>query len=116
MLRLEGFMELQKLHHDGLSVREIARQVDALRAHLLERWKLGSERSSAVSEDSEARLDRPGHSVDGILAPWWSEGQEQAFVRFGTAPGEQALMDCSLGFGSRAAVGFALPVLVTMQT
>ena len=24
MLRLEGFMEIQKLHHDGLSVSEIA--------------------------------------------------------------------------------------------
>ena len=28
MLRLEDFMEIQKLHHDGLSVSEIARQLD----------------------------------------------------------------------------------------
>jgi IS30 family transposase len=28
MLRLEDFMEIQKLHHDGWSVTEIARQQD----------------------------------------------------------------------------------------
>ncbi len=28
MLQLEGFMEVQKLHHDGLSVSEIARRLD----------------------------------------------------------------------------------------
>jgi transposase len=28
MLRLEGFMEIRKLHHDGLSVSEIARPLD----------------------------------------------------------------------------------------
>ena len=28
MLRLEDFMELQKLHHDGVSVSEIARQLN----------------------------------------------------------------------------------------
>src|ERR1700686_5880085 len=28
MLRLEGFMEIQKLHHDGLSVSEIARRLN----------------------------------------------------------------------------------------
>jgi transposase len=28
MLRLEDFMEIQKLHHAGLSVSEIARQLD----------------------------------------------------------------------------------------
>ncbi len=28
MLRLEGFMEMQKLHHDGLSVSEIGRQLN----------------------------------------------------------------------------------------
>ena len=65
MLRLEGFMEIQKLHHDGVSVSEIARQlnldrktvrkylrqapreyerkpkkwkVDPFRAYLRERW------------------------------------------------------------------------------
>ena len=28
MLRLEDFMEIQKLHHDGMSVSEIARHLD----------------------------------------------------------------------------------------
>jgi DNA-directed RNA polymerase specialized sigma24 family protein len=28
MLRLEDFMEIQKLHHEGLSVSEIARLMD----------------------------------------------------------------------------------------
>ena len=68
MLRLEDLMEIQKLHHDGVSVSEIARQldmdrktvwkylkqapreyerkakswkVDPFRAYLRERWELG---------------------------------------------------------------------------
>ena len=68
MLRLEDFMEIQKLHHDGVSVSEIARQldmdrktvrkylkqapreyerkpkswlVDPHRAYLRERWEVG---------------------------------------------------------------------------
>jgi DNA-binding transcriptional regulator LsrR (DeoR family) len=28
MLRLEGFMEIQQLHHDGVSVSEIARRLN----------------------------------------------------------------------------------------
>ena len=28
MVRLEGFMEIQQLHHDGVSVSEIARRLD----------------------------------------------------------------------------------------
>ncbi len=38
MLRLEDFMEIQKLHHDGVSVSEIARQLNmdrkTVRKHL----------------------------------------------------------------------------------
>ena len=68
MLRQEEFMDIQKLHHDGLSVSEIGRQldmdrktvrkylsqaprsykrklkswkVDSFRAYLRERWELG---------------------------------------------------------------------------
>src|SRR5258708_5068804 len=48
--------------------------------------------------------------VRAVLAPWRSEGQERAFVRFETAPGEQAQMDWG-HFGNwdgRRLYGFAL--------
>jgi transposase len=71
MLRLEGFMEIQKLHHDGVSVSEIARQlttvrkylkqapreyerepkkwkVDPFRAYLRERWELGVQNAAKL--------------------------------------------------------------------
>jgi transposase len=44
------------------------------------------------------------------VAPWRGEGQERAFVRFETAPGEQAQMDWGHfgNWGGKRLYGFAL--------
>ena len=48
--------------------------------------------------------------VKKVVRPWRSEGQERAFVRFETAPGEQAQMDWGHfgNWGGRRLYGFAL--------
>ena len=116
MLRLEDFMEIQKLHHDGVSVSEIARQldmdrktvrkylkqapreyerkpkswlVDPHRSYLRERWELGVHNAAKLFVE----LQKRGYGgcltqVKKVVRPWRSEGQERAFVRFETAPGE----------------------------
>jgi transposase len=138
MLRLEGFMEIQKLHHDGLSVSAIGRQlnmdrktvrkylgqaprayerkpkgwkIDPFRAYLRERWELGVQNAARLFKEIQKR----GYAgcetqVKKIVRPWRSEGQERAFVRFETAPGEQAQMDWG-HFGNwngKRLYGFAL--------
>src|SRR5882724_9917045 len=105
MLRLEGFMEIQKLHHDGVSVSEIARQlnldrktvrkylrqapreyerkpkkwkVDPFRAYLRERWEFGVMNASRLFVDIQKRGYAGGVTqVRAVLAPWRSEGQER---------------------------------------
>lgn len=138
MLRLEDFMEIQKLHHDGLSVSEIARQldvdrktvrkylkrapreyerkpkgwkVDPHRMYLRERWEQGVHNASRLFLE----LQKRGYAgcltqVKKVVRPWRIEGQERAFVRFETAPGEQAQMDWG-HFGNwsgKRLYGFAL--------
>jgi transposase len=138
MLRLEDFMEIQKLHHDGLSVSEIARQLDVdrktvrkylrqaprdyerkpkswkldpWRPYLRERWEQGVHNASRLFLEMQKR----GYGgcltqVKKVVRPWRSEGQERAFVRFETAPGEQAQMDWG-HFGNwdgKRLYGFAL--------
>ena len=138
MLRLEGFMEIQKLHHDGLSVSEISRQldmdrktvrkylseppqayerkpkswkIDPFRAYLRERWEQGVQNAARLFSDIRKR-GYPGceTQVKKVVRPWRSEGQERAFVRFETAPGEQAQMDWGHfgNFGGKRLYGFAL--------
>jgi transposase len=137
MLRLEGFMEIQKLHHDGVSVSEIARQlnldrktvrkylrqapreyerkpkkwkVDPFRAYLRERWESGVMNASRLFVDIQKRGYAGGVTqVRAVLAPWRSEGQERAFVRFETAPGEQAQMDWGISATGMDGVFMALP-------
>ncbi len=121
MLRLEGFMEIQKLHADGLSVSEIARQldldrktvrkylreapreyerkpkrwkVDPFRGYLRERWEQGVRNASRLFREVQKR-GYPGAltQVKKVVRPWRTEERERAFVRFETAPGEQAQMD-----------------------
>jgi transposase len=138
MVRLEGFMEIQKLHHDGVSVSEIARQlevdrktvrkylrqapgayerkakswkVDPFRAYLRERWELGVRNAARLFVEIRKR----GYAgcetqVKKVVAPWRSEGRERAFVRFETGPGEQAQMDWGHfgNWGGRRLYGFAL--------
>ena len=104
MLRLGDFMEIQKLHHDGVSVSEIARQlqmdrktvrkylkqapreyvrkpkkckVDPFRAYLRERWELGVHNAAKLSGEIRKRGYTGGVTqVRAVVAPWRSEGQE----------------------------------------
>lgn len=121
MLRLEEFMEIQKLYHDGVSITEIGRRlgrdrktvrkylhevprpyerkrrswkVDGYRSYLRERWEQGVHNSSVLFREIEKRGYRGGYTqVKKVVRAWRDEGQERAFVRFETAPGEQAQMD-----------------------
>jgi transposase len=138
MLRLEDFMEIQKLHHDGLSVSEIARQldldrktvrkylreaprayerkpkgwkIDPFRSYLRERWEQGVHNAARLFVEIRKRgYGGCETQVKKVVRAWRSEGQERAFVRFETAPGEQAQMDWG-HFGNwsgRRLYGFAL--------
>jgi transposase len=138
MVRLEGFMEIQQLHHDGVSVSEIARRldldrktvrkylrqapreyervpkswkVDPFRSYLRERWELGVHNATRLFVEIRKRgYDGCLTQVKTVVRPWRSEGQERAFVRFETAPGEQAQMDWG-HFGNwdgKRLYGFAL--------
>ena len=121
MLRLEDFMEIQKLHHDGWSVTEIARhldidrktvrkylreapreyerkpkswKIDPWRAWLRERWEQGVHNASRLFGEMRKRgYDGCYTQVKQAVREWRNEGRERAFVRFETAPGEQAQMD-----------------------
>lgn len=138
MVRLEGFMEIQKLHLDGVSVSEIARRlnmdrktvrkylrqapreyergpkswkIDPFRAYLRERWELGVQNAARLFVEIQKRgYAGCATQVKKVVRPWRSEGQERAFVRFETAPGEQAQMDWGHfgNFGGKRLYGFAL--------
>lgn len=138
MVRLEGFMEIQKLHLDGVSVSEIARRlnmdrktvrkylrqapreyerspkswkIDPFRAYLRERWELGVQNAARLFVEIQKRgYAGCATQVKKAVRPWRSEGQERAFVRFETAPGEQAQMDWGHfgNYGGRRLYGFAL--------
>ena len=131
-------MEIQKLHHDGWSVTEIARQfdidrktvrkylkeapreyerkpkswkADPWRAYLRERWEQGVRNASRLFLEIRKRgYDGCLTQVKKVVRPWRSEGQERAFVRFETAPGEQAQMDWGHfgNWGGKRLYGFAL--------
>lgn len=138
MLRLEGFMEIRQLHHDGLSVSEIARRLsldrktvqkylrdaprryerkarhwklDPWRAYLRERWEQGVKNAARLYLEIRQRGYTGGRTqVRALVSPWRSEGRERAFVRFETAPGEQAQMDWGHfgNWGGKRLYGFAL--------
>src|ERR1700731_478770 len=121
MLRLERFMEIQQLHHDGLSVSEIARRLNMdrktirkylrqaprayerkpkrwkvapFRANLPERWEVGVMNASRLFAEIQKRRYAGGVTkVRAVVASGRGEGKERAFVRFATAPGEQRQMD-----------------------
>jgi transposase len=131
-------MDIQQLHHDGVSVSEIARRlnmdrktvrkylrqaprkyerqpkswkIDPFRACLRERWELGVVNASRLF----VKIQKCGYAggvtqVRAVVAPWRSEGQERAFVRFEIAPGEQAQMDWGHfgNWGGKRLYGFAL--------
>lgn len=121
MLQLEEFMEIQKLYHDGVSISELARRlqrdrktvrkylhetprpyqrasrpwkVDAHRAWLRERWEQGVRNAGRLFRELRKRGYEGGYTqVKKVVRPWREEQRERAFVRFETAPGEQAQMD-----------------------
>ena len=93
-------MEIQKLHHDGVSITEIARQlkmdrktvrkylkqaphayertprkwkVDVYRAYLRERWELGVHNAAKLLGEIRKRGYSDGVTqVRAVVAPWWS--------------------------------------------
>ena len=76
MLRLEGFMEIQKLHHDGLSVSEIARRLSMDRKTMRKYLK-----------QAPARYERQPKGWE--VNPWrsytrerWEQGVENANRRW----------------------------------
>lgn len=138
MLGLEDWMDIRSLHQQGLSVSEIARRegvdrktvrkylretphayqrkrkawkIDTFRSYLRERWEQGVENASRLFRE----LQKNGYTgcatqVRAIVHPWRIEQRERAFVRFETAPGEQAQLDWG-HFGNwsgRRLYGFAL--------
>jgi transposase len=138
MLGLEDWMDIRSLHQQGVSVSEISRRegidrktvrkylreapreyrrkpkrwkIDPYRVYLRERWELGVENASRLFRE----LQKKGYTgcatqVRSVIQPWRAEGRERAFVRFETAPGEQAQMDWG-HFGNwagRRLYGFAL--------
>ena len=106
MLRLEDFMEIQKLHHQGLSVSEIARlmdidrktvrkylkeapreyerkpriwKIDRWRAYLRERWEQGVHNGTRLFREIQKRgYDGGLTQVKKVVRRWRSEGQERA--------------------------------------
>lgn len=121
MLRLEECMEIRKLYHDGVTISEIARRwardrktvrkylqeaprayarpprkwkIDEYRAYLRERWEQGVTNACRLFHELEKRGYRGGYTqVKSTVREWRREGQERAFVRFETAPGEQSQLD-----------------------
>ena len=138
MASFEDFIQILKLYHNGVSVSEIARllkmdhktvrkylrqlsreykgqprgcKVDPLRMYLRERWEAGEHNASRLFGELRKR-GYEGYltQMKKAVRPWRSEGRERAFVRFETAPGEQAQMDW-VQFGKwsgRRLYGFAL--------
>jgi transposase len=69
-------------------------KLDPWRAHLRERWEQGVHNANRLFLELQKRgYDGGLTQVKKVVRPWRSEGQERAFVRFETAPGEQAQMD-----------------------
>lgn len=54
MVRLEGFMEIQQLHHDGVNVSEIARRLDRDRND--HKWAIGSTRNEEMQKFCHQRI------------------------------------------------------------
>ncbi len=86
-------------------------QVDPHRSYLRERWELGVHNAAKLFVEIRKRgYGECETQVKKVVRPWRSEGQERAFVRFETAPGEQAQMDWGHfgNWGGRRLYGFAL--------
>jgi len=121
MLQLEECMEIRKLYHDGVTISEIARRwardrktvrkylheaprayerpprkwkIDDYRAYLRERWEQGVTNACRLFRELQKRGYAGGYTqVKTTVREWRREGQERAFVRFETAPGEQSQLD-----------------------
>ncbi len=114
-------MDIQKLYHDGLSITEIGRRlgcdrktvrkylrqaprpyqraarpwkIDGWRAYLRERWEQGVHNASRLFAEIHKRGYEGCYTqVKRVVRGWRQEAPERAFVRFETAPGQQAQMD-----------------------
>jgi transposase len=72
MLRLEDFIELQKLHHDGLSVSEIARHMNVDRKTVRKYLKQGPGKYERRSKSWKVDPWR------GYLRDRWEQGVHNA--------------------------------------
>jgi transposase len=86
-------------------------KIDGWRAFLRERWEQGVHNASRLFLEIQKRGYEGGLTqVKKVVRQWRSEGQERAFVRFETEPGEQAQMDWGHfgNWGGKRLYGFAL--------
>jgi transposase len=121
VVRLEGWMKVQELRQQGLSVSEISRTLhldrktvrkqlqqvprryqrrertmkrDAYAAYLRERWAQGVQNASKLFGEIQKRGYTGGYTqVKELVRPWREEERQRAHVRFETGPGEQSQMD-----------------------
>jgi transposase len=121
VVRLEGWMKVQELRQQGLSVSEISRTLhldrktvrkqlqqiphryqrcertmkrDAYAAYLRERWEQGVQNASKLFDEIQKRGYTGGYTqVKELVRPWREEERQRGYVRFETGPGEQSQMD-----------------------
>jgi transposase len=122
VIRLEGWMKLQELRQQGLSISEISRTLhldrktvrkqlteplhsyqrrrererkrEAYAAYLRERWEQGVHNASKLFAEIQKRGYAGGYTrIKELLRPWREEERQRAYVRFETGPGEQSQMD-----------------------
>ena len=77
MLRLEDFMEIQKLHHDGVSVSEIARSLDLDRKTVRKYLRQAPREYERKPKSGRSILSRP------YLRERWELGVRNAAKLFG---------------------------------
>jgi transposase len=122
VIRLEGWMKLQELQQQGLSISEISRALhldrktvrkqltavpcryerrrertmkrEAYAVYLRERWEHGVHNASKLFSEIQKRGYAGGYTrVKELLRPWREEERQRAYVRFETGPGEQSQID-----------------------
>jgi transposase len=80
--------------------KERAIKLEPFLAYLRERWEQGVHNAAKLLGELRQRGYQGGYSrLREIVGPWRQQERERAFVRFETAPGEQAQMDWS-SFGN----------------
>jgi len=121
VIRLEGWMKVQELRQQGMSISEISRALHldrktvrkqltgrpriyprreratkgkAYAGYLRERWEQGVHNASKLFGEIQ-KCGYPGGytQIKELVRPWREEERQRAYVRFETGPGEQSQMD-----------------------